>query len=137
MEALSTFEESHATNQSYSRSYRPECERVCTPVRTQTTETLRRGSYFRHGASGLTGRVDTVESMLAVSVYPAHQVKCGLFSARVSLLRGGAARRLLALVTLAFGRHGSVNPPLKALSSKATHIGGLNSDKIKKIPALP
>jgi len=79
VEALSTFEESHEANRSYSRSYRPECERVCTPVRTQTTETLRRGSYFRHGASGLTGRVDTVESMLAVSVYPARQVKCGLF----------------------------------------------------------
>jgi len=75
--------------------------------------------------------------MLAVIAHPEHQVKCRLFSARVLFLRGGAARRLLALVTLAFGRHGSVNPPLKALSSKATDIGGLNSDKIKKIPALP
>jgi hypothetical protein len=61
VEALSTFEETHETNQSYSRGYRPECERACTPVRTQTTETLRRGSYFRHGAFGLTGPVHTVE----------------------------------------------------------------------------
>ena len=97
MEALSTFEETHETNQSYSSSYCPECERACTTLLTQTTEALRRGSYFRHGASGLTGRVDTVDSMLAVSVYPAHQVKCGLFSARVLFLRGGAASQLLRL----------------------------------------
>ena len=68
MEALSTFEETHETNQSYSRSYCPECERACTPVLTQTTETLRRGSYFRDGASGLIWTLHTVESMLAVSV---------------------------------------------------------------------
>ena len=134
VEALRTFEETHGTNQSYSRSYCPECERACTPVRTQATETLRRRSYFRHGASGLTGCVHTVESMLAVSVHPA-RLNAGVFGSRVVFTSQSSSKIIGRTWRLALTRFQTEDDATSRtrfqLQAKMAKVWGLRSSAVE------